>query len=103
MSEKLGPMAFGQKEEEIFLGRDFTKQVDYSETTAIQIDAEVRRILLEGYERAKLILRRNIDALHKIAESLLERESLDGADIDEIVRHFGSDPDGLGDAAAATA
>jgi cell division protease FtsH len=103
MSEKLGPMAFGQKEEEIFLGRDFTKQVDYSETTAIQIDGEVRRILLEGYERAKLLLRRNVDALHKIAESLLERESLDGGDIDEILRHFGNDPDGLGDAAAATA
>jgi len=101
MSDKLGPMAFGQKEEEIFLGRDFTKQVDYSETTAIQIDGEVRRILLEGYERAKMILRRNTDALHKIAESLLERESLDGADIDEIVRHFGNDPDGLGDAAAS--
>jgi cell division protease FtsH len=90
MSEKLGPMAFGQKEEEIFLGRDFTKQVEYSENTAIQIDAEVRRILLEGYERAKLILRRNLDALHKMAEALLERESLDGSEVDDIVRHHGA-------------
>lgn len=90
MSEKLGPMAFGQKEEEIFLGRDFTKQVEYSESTAIQIDAEVRRILLEGYERAKLILRRNVDALHKMAEALLERESLDGSEVDDIVRHHGA-------------
>jgi len=102
MSDKLGPVAFGQKEEEIFLGRDFTKQVNYSETTAIQIDAEVRRILLDGYERAKLILRRNLDALHKIAEALLERESLDGGDIDAIVGRCGNDPDGLGHAAAAT-
>jgi cell division protease FtsH len=96
-------VAFGQKEEEIFLGRDFTQTTDYSESTAIQIDAEVRRILLEGYEQAKLLLRRNLTVLHKIAEALLERESLDGPDIDEIIRHFDSDPDGLGDAAAATA
>jgi cell division protease FtsH len=98
MSEKLGPMAFGQKEEEIFLGRDFTKQVEYSESTAIQIDAEVRRILLEGYERAKLILRRNLDALHKMAEALLERESLDGSEVDDIVRHHGAPQ--LGEAVA---
>jgi cell division protease FtsH len=56
MSEKLGPMTFGKKEEEIFLGRDFTQKVDYSESTAVQIDAEVRRIMLEAYERAKLFL-----------------------------------------------
>ncbi|HLY38584.1 MAG TPA: ATP-dependent zinc metalloprotease FtsH, partial [Candidatus Binatia bacterium] len=67
MSDKLGPMTFGTKEEEIFLGRDFTKKVDYSEQTAIQIDTEVRRILLEAYERAKLFLRRNLEALHKMA------------------------------------
>ena len=86
MSEKLGPMTFGKKEEEIFLGRDFTQRVDYSESTAVQIDGEVRRIILEAYERAKLLLRRNLEVLHKMAEALLERESLDGADIDEIVR-----------------
>jgi len=103
MSEKLGPMTFGKKEEEIFLGRDFTQKVDYSEQTAIQIDAEVRRILLEAYERAKLFLRRNLDVLHKMAETLLERESIDGAEIDEILRQFGTENGGLRGAAAATA
>ncbi|MCW5891782.1 MAG: ATP-dependent zinc metalloprotease FtsH [bacterium] len=86
MSEKLGPMTFGKKEEEIFLGRDFTQRVDYSESTAVQIDGEVRRILMEAYERAKLLLRRNLNVLHKMAEALLERESLDGPEIDEIIR-----------------
>jgi cell division protease FtsH len=89
MSEKLGPMTFGKKEEEIFLGRDFTQRVDYSETTAVEIDKEVRRIILDAYERAKLLLRRNVAVLHKMAEALLERESLDGPEIDEIIRQFG--------------
>jgi cell division protease FtsH len=103
MSEKLGPMTFGKKEEEIFLGRDFTKKVDYSETTAVQIDTEVRRILLEAYERAKLLLRRNLEVLHKMAETLLEREVIDGAEIDEILRQYGSQNGGLRGAAAASA
>jgi len=100
MSEKLGPMTFGKKEEEIFLGRDFTQRVDYSETTAVQIDGEVRRIIMEAYERAKILLRRNLEVLHKMAEALLERESIDGGDIDEIVRQYG-DRNGGGLAAAA--
>jgi cell division protease FtsH len=103
MSDKLGPMTFGKKEEEIFLGRDFTKKVDYSETTAVQIDAEVRRILLDAYERAKLLIRRNLEALHKMAETLLERESIDGGEIDEILRAYGSGNGDLKGAAAATA
>jgi cell division protease FtsH len=102
MSEKLGPITFGKKEEEIFLGRDFTQRVDYSETTAVQIDGEVRRLVLETYERAKLLLRRNLEVLHKMAEALLERESLDGADIDEILRQNAA-PTGAGDPAAALA
>ena len=104
MSEKLGPMTFGKKEEEIFLGRDFTQRVDYSETTAVQIDGEVRRILMEAYERAKLLLRRNLEVLHKIAEALLERESIDGSEIDTILAQYGTQNGGLrGAAAAATA
>jgi cell division protease FtsH len=103
MSDKLGPMTFGKKEEEIFLGRDFTKKVDYSETTAVQIDAEVRRILLDAYERAKMLIRRNLEVLHKMAETLLERESIDGAEIDEILRAFGGGNGDLKGAAAATA
>jgi cell division protease FtsH len=89
MSEKLGPMTFGKKEEEIFLGRDFTQKVDYSESTAIEIDSEVRRIIQESYHKAKDLLRTNIRLLHKVAESLLEKEVLDGSEIDAIVRDFG--------------
>ena len=68
MSEKLGPMTFGKKEEEIFLGRDFTQKVDYSESTAIEIDAEVRRIIQESYHKAKDLLKNNLGLLHKVAE-----------------------------------
>ncbi len=89
MSEKLGPMTFGKKEEEIFLGRDFTQKVDYSESTAIEIDAEVRRIIQDSYYKAKDLLKTNLRLLHKVAESLLEKEVLDGSEIDAIVREFG--------------
>ena len=89
MSEKLGPMTFGKKEEEIFLGRDFTQKVDYSESTAIEIDAEVRRIIQESYHKAKDLLKTNLRLLHKVAESLLEKEVLDGSEIDAIVNEFG--------------
>jgi cell division protease FtsH len=89
MSEKLGPMTFGKKEEEIFLGRDFTQKVDYSKSTAIEIDAEIRRIIQESYHRAKELLKTNLGLLHKVAENLLEKEVLDGSEIDAIVRAFG--------------
>jgi cell division protease FtsH len=89
MSEKLGPMTFGKKEEQIFLGRDFTQQQDYSESTAVEIDAEVRRIIQASYLRAKDLLHTNLHLLHKIAERLLEKESLDGAEIDALVQEFG--------------
>jgi cell division protease FtsH len=89
MSEKLGPMTFGKKEEEIFLGRDFTQKTDYSKSTAVEIDAEVRRIILESYDRAKDLLKTNLRLLHKVAEKLLEKEVLDGSEIDALVRAFG--------------
>ena len=89
MSEKLGPMTFGKKEEEIFLGRDFTQKVDYSKSTAVEIDAEIRRIIQESYHRAKELLKTNLGLLHKVAENLLEKEVLDGSEIDAIVRAFG--------------
>jgi cell division protease FtsH len=89
MSERLGPIGLGRKDEEIFLGRDFTQRVEYSERTALEIDQEIRRIALEAYERARSLLRKNLEALHKIAETLLEREVLDGGEIDEIVRQYG--------------
>jgi len=95
MSEKLGPMTFGKKEEEIFLGRDFTQTADYSQSTGIEIDAEVRRIIQESYHRAKDLLTTNLRLLHKVAEKLLEKEVLDGSEIDAIVGGFdgnGGDP-----------
>ena len=95
MSDRLGPMTFGKKEQQIFLGRDFTQQQDYSESTAVEIDAEVRRIILECYERAKDILTKNLQLLHKIAEKLLEKEVLDGSEIDALVQEYrgnGGDP-----------
>ncbi len=88
MSEKLGPMTFGKKEQEIFLGRDFTQKTDYSKSTAIEIDAEIRRIIEECYHRAKDLLTTNLRLLHKVAEKLLEKEVLDGSEIDAIVRAF---------------
>jgi len=89
MSEQLGPMTFGKKEEQIFLGRDFTQTKDYSEKTALEIDAEVRRIIMEAYERAKEVLCANLEVLHKMAEVLLEKEVLEGLEIDEIIKNFG--------------
>ncbi|HEY2389131.1 MAG TPA: ATP-dependent zinc metalloprotease FtsH [Candidatus Binatia bacterium] len=89
MSEKLGPMTFGKKEEQIFLGRDFTQAADYSESTAVEIDTELRRIISEGYHRAKNILKQNLEILHRMAETLLERETLDGSDIDSIIQSCG--------------
>jgi cell division protease FtsH len=91
MSEKLGPMTFGKKEQEIFLGRDFTQKTDYSKSTAIEIDAEVRRLIQESYHRAKDLLTTHLRLLHEIAEKLLEKEVLDGREIEAIVRAFSPD------------
>jgi cell division protease FtsH len=86
MSEKLGPLTFGQKEEMIFLGRDITRHQDYSDQTAIEIDQEVRRLVMENYERARNIINSRLQTLHNIASALLEREVLDGAEIEEILK-----------------
>jgi len=85
MSEKLGPLAYGQKEEEIFLGREITKHVDYSEKTAQEIDEEVRAIVTNAMQRAEKILRENMDLLHKLSKYLLEREILDAEEIKKIM------------------
>ncbi len=85
MSKNMGPIAFGQKEEAIFLGREIAQHRDYSEQTAIKIDEEVRRIVDEAHNTAKEILQKHEDLLHKIAESLLEKETLEGKEIDAII------------------
>jgi cell division protease FtsH len=85
MSEKMGPITFGHKEEQPFLGRDMGHSQNYSEETARAIDAEVKRIVMEGYEHANKALRENVEQLKKIAEALLEYETIDGEDIDVIL------------------
>jgi cell division protease FtsH len=89
MSEKLGPMTFGKKEQEIFLGRDFSQKTDYSKSTAIEIDAEIKRLIQDSYNRAKNLLTTHLLLLHEVAAKLLEKEVLDGLEIDTIVRAFG--------------
>jgi len=81
----LGPLTFGKQEEQIFLGREIAQHRDYSEHTAVAIDDEVRKFVMDGYERAKTILRENREALIRIAEALLERESLDAAEIKMLI------------------
>ncbi len=85
MSEKLGPMTFGKKEEQIFLGKELATHKDYSEKTALEIDREIRRIIENCYSRAETLLRENEHRLDKLANALLERESLNAKEIDEIL------------------
>jgi cell division protease FtsH len=85
MSDKMGPLSYGKKEEQIFLGREFATHKDYSEETAKNIDIEVVAIVKRNYEKAKEILTDHIEILHKIAEELLEKEVLNGAEIDVLI------------------
>jgi cell division protease FtsH len=81
----MGPLTFGKKDEEIFLGREIATRRDYSESTAIDIDNEVKQMVMDNYERAKNILRENIKALRAIAEALLVKEVLDAPEIDKLI------------------
>jgi len=85
MSE-LGPLSFGKKEEQIFLGREIAQHRDYSEETAIRIDQQVRGLVDEQYRRARKIIEDNCDALKRIAEALLEREILDGDEVRRLIK-----------------
>lgn len=85
MSDKIGPLSYGKKEEQIFLGREFATHKDYSEETAKNIDAEVVSIVTRNYEKAKKLLTDHIEILHKIAGELLEKEVLNGTEIDTLV------------------
>jgi cell division protease FtsH len=91
MSEKVGPVTFGKTEEHIFLGREMAQQKDYSEETAVMIDQEVRRFIEEAEARAREILTTHIDKLHALAHALLEKEIIDGREMDRII---GMSPDG---------
>ena len=88
MSEKLGPLTFGKKDEQIFLGREIAKHKDYSEKTAVDIDEEVKQIVFEAYKSAKTLLEERFDLLDAFAKILLEKETMDGAEIEQMVREF---------------
>ena len=85
MSKSMGPLAYGKKEEQIFLGREISQHKDYSEATAIAIDKEVKELIAKSYERAKKLVQENKKTLDKLAEALLERESLGSHEVDVIV------------------
>lgn len=82
---QLGPLSYGKKEEQIFLGREFATHKDYSEETAKNIDAEVLAIVTRNYHRAKQLLSDHLDVLHRLAGELLEKEVLSGAELDELI------------------
>ena len=92
MSDRLGPVTFGKKEEEIFLGREIARHRDYSENTAQEIDAEVKQIVLNAEQKATGLLSANLDKLHLVAKTLLEKEILDGEQIDQLLRDSESQP-----------
>ncbi|HWF60312.1 MAG TPA: ATP-dependent zinc metalloprotease FtsH [Nitrospira sp.] len=85
MSEKLGPLTFGQKEDSVFLGRDFATKRDVSDQVALEIDLEIKRFVTENYERAKRVLTEQMASLKALAEALLEKEVLDAPEIDQIL------------------
>ena len=85
MSDKLGPLTFGEGDGEVFLGRDYGHVKNYSEATAVEIDNEMRRIIRENYERTRKILHENKDSLIRVGEALLERENLDGHELRALV------------------
>ncbi|MGV8017583.1 MAG: ATP-dependent zinc metalloprotease FtsH [Ignavibacteria bacterium] len=86
MSEKLGPITYGNKQEEVFLGKELHEHKNYSETTQILIDDEIKKIVNAGMDRAMRILTEHIDELHRLSEVLLEREILDSDEIDRVIR-----------------
>ncbi len=85
MSENLGPLNYGKKEELIFLGKEMQRQRDFSETTAKEIDEELKSIVTKCFEKARALIVNNVDALHAIATALLDKEVLDGQEIDDIL------------------
>jgi cell division protease FtsH len=92
MSDKLGPLTFGKKDEQIFLGKEIATHKDYSEATAVDIDKEIRNIVEGCLSRADTLLKENGDKLDRLANALLERESLNAKDIDELMEQEPVEP-----------
>jgi cell division protease FtsH len=86
MSDEMGPLTFGKREEQVFLGREISKSQNYSEETAVRIDSEVKRFVLSNYDRAHSVLTTNKDALMRIADELLAREVLDAEQVLKLAR-----------------
>jgi cell division protease FtsH len=86
MSDSLGPLSYAKNEEQIFLGREIAQHRDYSEETAKKIDEEIAKLIRQSYAQAKNVLQENIDILHKLAELLLEKETVLGKELDELIR-----------------
>ena len=85
MSEKMGPLSYGSKEEQVFLGRDFSNQKNFSDQTAKLIDQEVKTLVMGGYSRATELLQKNRDVLENLAQALLERETLNAEEVKNII------------------
>ncbi len=85
MSTRLGPVSFGKKDEQVFLGRDMATHKNYSEATAVEIDEEIRRIVDENYNRVIQLLNANVDILHRLSVELIEKENLSGEEVDRII------------------
>jgi len=99
MSDVVGPVKYGYKEEEIFLGRDISRHKEYSEETAVKIDNEVEEIVSMNYERAKSLLEKNVDLLNSLAEVLLDKEVVDAKELDNLVKSLRPDETSQGQAA----
>jgi cell division protease FtsH len=97
MSDVMGPLSYGKKEEQIFLGREFAMHKDYSEETAQRIDKEITRIVSESYEKAKKVLSDHIDILNKIASELLDKEVLNTSELDAIIQQKMGEREETGD------
>ncbi len=85
MSDDLGPLSYAKAEEQVFLGREIAQHRDYSEATAQKIDEEINKLIKKSYGRAQAVLKENLDILHKLAESLLEKETVMGKELDELI------------------
>jgi cell division protease FtsH len=85
MSDDLGPLAYAKGEEQVFLGREIAQHRDYSEATAQKIDEEINKLIKNSYGRAQAVLKENLDILHKLAENLLEKETVMGKELDELI------------------
>jgi cell division protease FtsH len=88
MSEKLGPLSYAKGEEQVFLGREIAQHRDYSEATAQMIDEEINKLIKDAYQRSGKVLKENLDILHKLADLLLEKETVLGKELDELIKEL---------------